>query len=65
MKQKIKTIGYVSPVVFFFGLGLFYINGLWDIYSIGLTSRVTIPPRRKSKSRPTDGGNDDDNGNDD
>jgi len=38
MRQKIKTIGYVSPVVFFLGLGLFYINGLWDIYSIGLTT---------------------------
>lgn len=37
MKQKIRTIGYVSPVVFFLGLGLFYVNGLWDIYSIGLT----------------------------
>ncbi|GAI39455.1 unnamed protein product, partial [marine sediment metagenome] len=38
MRQKIKTTGYVSPVVFFLGLGLFYINGLWDIYSIGLTT---------------------------
>lgn len=37
MKQRIKTIGYVSPVVFFLGLGLYYINGLWDIYSINLT----------------------------
>jgi len=37
MKQRIKTIGYVSPVIFFLGLGLYYINGLWDIYSISLT----------------------------
>ena len=38
MKQKIRTAGYVSPVIFFLGLGLFYINGMWDIYSIGLAA---------------------------
>ena len=38
MKQKIRTAGYVSPVIFFLGLGLFYINGMWDIYSIGLVA---------------------------
>jgi len=38
MKQKIRTVGYVSPVIFFLGLGLFYINGLWDVFSISLTA---------------------------
>ncbi|MFC1544669.1 GldG family protein [Gemmatimonadota bacterium] len=38
MKQKIKIVGYVSPVVLFLGLGTYYVNGLWDMVSIGLTA---------------------------
>ncbi|HUU28651.1 MAG TPA: GldG family protein, partial [archaeon] len=38
MRQTIKTIGYVSPVVFFLGLGIYYVNGLWGFFSIGFTS---------------------------
>jgi len=38
MKQKIRIIGYTSPLIFIFGLGVYYINGLWDFFSIALTS---------------------------
>ncbi len=37
MKQKIKIMGYISPVVLFLGLGTYYVNGLWDSLSISLT----------------------------
>ncbi|MEA1997181.1 MAG: hypothetical protein U9N45_06055, partial [Gemmatimonadota bacterium] len=37
MKQKIRTLGYVSPVIFFLGLGIYYVNGLWGVLSICLT----------------------------
>jgi len=38
MRQKIRIIGYISPLIFILGLGVYYINGLWDILSIGLTA---------------------------
>jgi ABC-type uncharacterized transport system involved in gliding motility auxiliary subunit len=38
MKQKIRIVGYFSPVVLILGLGVYYINGLWDFISVGLTS---------------------------
>ena len=37
MKQRIRTLGYVSPVILLIGLGIYYINGLWDMLSTGLT----------------------------
>ncbi|MFH1071367.1 MAG: Gldg family protein [Candidatus Glassbacteria bacterium] len=36
MRQKIRNLGYISPVIFFLGLGIYYVNGLWDYLSIGL-----------------------------
>ena len=36
MKNRIRTLGYVSPVILLIGLGVYYINGLWDMLSIGL-----------------------------
>jgi len=36
MRQKIRIIGYISPLIFILGLGVYYSNGLWDILSIGL-----------------------------
>ncbi len=37
MKQKIKKYGYASPVILLAGLGIYYVNGLWDPLSIGLS----------------------------
>ncbi len=37
MKQKIKIMGYVSPVVLLLGLGMYYISGLWGALSVSLT----------------------------
>jgi len=36
LRQKIRNLGYISPVIFFLGLGIYYVNGLWDYLSIGL-----------------------------
>jgi gliding motility-associatede transport system auxiliary component len=38
MRQKIRIIGYTSPLIIILGLGVYYINGLWDMISIGLTA---------------------------
>ena len=38
MIQKIRIIGYTSPLIFILGLGIYYINGLWDVFSVGLTA---------------------------
>jgi gliding motility-associatede transport system auxiliary component len=37
MKQKIKIMGYISPVVLFLGLGTYYVSGLWGALSLSLT----------------------------
>ncbi len=37
MKQKIKKYGYASPLILLAGLGMYYVNGLWDSFSIGLS----------------------------
>ncbi len=37
MKQKIKIMGYVSPVVLFLGLGTYYLNGFWGTLSVSLS----------------------------
>ncbi|MEA2062674.1 MAG: hypothetical protein U9P14_03155, partial [Gemmatimonadota bacterium] len=34
MRQKIRIIGYASPLVFILGLGVYYINGIWDLFSV-------------------------------
>ena len=38
MKQKLRNLGYVSPVILLLGLGIYYVNGLWDYLSISLTA---------------------------
>lgn len=35
LKQRIRIAGYVSPVALMLGLGLYYVNGLWDSLSLG------------------------------
>ncbi|MCE5271283.1 GldG family protein [bacterium] len=37
MRQKIRKYGYASPVILLAGLGMYYVNGLWDSLSIGLS----------------------------
>ncbi|HLA40285.1 MAG TPA: hypothetical protein VJ417_09820, partial [Candidatus Glassbacteria bacterium] len=38
MRQQFRNLGYASPVILILGVGIFYVNGLWDILSISLTA---------------------------
>ena len=35
-RQKIRTLGYISPLVIVLGFGIYYVNGIWDFLSIGV-----------------------------
>ncbi|MBN2290433.1 MAG: GldG family protein [Candidatus Glassbacteria bacterium] len=37
MRQKIRIFGYTSPLIIILGLGVYYINGLWDLLSVGIS----------------------------